>query len=1053
MNSDEFTGTTTATSTHTRLPVIICGTDSLLEGTWKTHTTAGVSNYADNINCQSIITGPSDKVVQFTWVSTELEGCCDYVYLYNGLSTSSPRIATLSGAVVQPPYTWTSTGNTMTIQFITDISVTLKGLIGTIAFVDPPSSSSSSCTTATFRPSISSHATSASTVTPHITRLETSSEWQTVSEIATLEASSSADPSSTSRPSSEPSSSASTSASNSLSAAKSTSHDLSPSSSASPSISSSSSYSAHASYSPTLTRSINQSRSSHLTISPSAISSRRATTTQSLTTSVSPSPLATPKPMGPPPPLPPLINLSLSDLKNIFNDLSSYEPTKLHGALNTLGMAALSKVNGSEFGVDTEAFSLKIKALDPAAPANLNIGGTKMALPPLKSLGKGLAASMIQWTSNPYEDQSSAATDTLPLSLNVLGSDGTQLDVNNLTTPIVFGWTLDTSIPKFQTPPLYMADCHTNELYVKYDKIYEPYDDAIMKGSGAWNVPCLLDVWRPLNCSTGDHYKTIECPKPILTPNCLYWNTNTSRWSSDGCTPYITNTSISCSCTHLTDFTSRIDAVGEVNRAIFANAGNVYSLDGLFKYANWYGIFGGIALATLLLGILATRIDILATKQYVKQLCQDPVIHTVFDNAPNSAIYVFDKNSTKKCKKIKAPIVAKKVPRVNLCQRVCQQHSRVQFLFRFDPRLARIFRLMALFTIQYHSLFVTALFYGFTYGSSMKSSNSSDMAWYEIIILSLVTTALNIPVVSTILWALNVIGLREFKYKFPLLFEEYSRRASFEKYALIYLDKKTEEAQGASVNDSANNVLDFADEDSLQQLIMMYLCCRPARDEDEEDKDTHLTSLSKKMLLVKMIKVIKAKYPTCEVYHSFWSYMPCHTFEGWLFLSCSAGWLTWCLNYLLLFAAAHNRSVGESVMISYATSELTTVFLSQPISIIISYFAYKLIGKYGQYLPACLQRLVKQSSKNNIPPVYFFSNPWASTAESVFTSKFAYSLFIRCPALASNTNELAYAPTKAIADDIETMPPPCKVEELYRTTMEIKEELYLRTIGTDSYSK
>jgi len=764
---------------------------------------------------------------------------------------------------------------------------------------------------------------------------------------------------------------------------------------------------------------------------------------------VSPSSLATPKPKGPPPPLPPLANLSLSDLENIFNDLSSYDPTKLQGALNTLGMAALSKANGSEFGVDTEAFSLKMKALDPAAPANLNIGGTKMALPPLSSLGKGLAASMIQWTSNPYADQSSAVTDTLPLSLNVLGSDGKQLDVNNLTTPIVFGWTLDTSIPKFQTPPLYMADCLKNELYIKYDKIYEPYGDAIMKASGAWNVPCLLDVWRPLNCSAGDHYKILECPKPILTPNCLYWNTNTSRWSSDGCTPYITNTSILCSCTHMTDFTSRIDAVGEANKAIFANAGNVYSLEGLLKYANWYGIFGGIALATLLLGILATRIDILATKQYVKQLCQDPVIQTVFDNAPNSAIYVFDKNSTKKCKKVK-PIVAKKPPRVNLCQRVCQQHSRVQFLFRYDPRLARIFRLMALFTIQYHSLFVSALFYGFTYGSSMKTSESSDMAWYEIIILSLVTTALNVPVVSTVLWALNIIGLREFKYKFPLLFEEYNRRASFEKYALIYLDKKAEATQGSSVNDAADNVLDFADEDSLQQLIMMYLCCRPVKDEDEEDKDAHLTRLSKKELLVKMIKVIKAKYPGCEVYDSFWSYMPCHTFEGWLFLCCSAGWLAWCLNYLLLFAAAHERSVGESVMVSYATSELTTVFLSQPITIIFSYFAYKLIGKYGKYLPNTLQRLLTQSTKKNIPAVYFFSNPWANTAESAFTSKFAYSLFVRCPALASNTNELAYAPTRAIAHDIEMTPPLCKVEQLYRTTMEIKEDLRLRSVAPDS---
>jgi hypothetical protein len=199
-----------------------------------------------------------------------------------------------------------------------------------------------------------------------------------------------------------------------------------------------------------------------------------------------------------------------------------------------------------------------------------------------------------------------------------------------------------------------------------------------------------------------------------------------------------------------------------------------------------------------------------------------------------------------------------------------------------------------------------------------------------------------------------------------------------------------------------------------------------------------------------MIKVIKAKYPGCEVYDSFWSYMPCHTFEGWLFLCCSAGWLAWCLNYLLLFAAAHERSVGESVIISYATSELTTVFLSQPITIIFSYFAYKLIGKYGKYLPNTLQRLLTHSTKKNIPPVYFFSNPWANTAESAFTSKFAYSLFVRCPALASNTNELAYAPTKAIAHDIEMTPPQCKVEQLYRTTMEIKEDLRLRSVAPDS---
>jgi len=497
----------------------------------------------------------------------------------------------------------------------------------------------------------------------------------------------------------------------------------------------------------------------------------------------------------------------------------------------------------------------------------------------------------------------------------------------------------------------------------------------------------------------------------------------------------------------LTDFTSRIDAVGEANKALFANAANVYSLEGLLKYASWYGIFGGIALLTILLGTLAMRIDIIATKKYVKQLCQDPVIQTVFDNAPNSAIYVFDAKSTKKCKKVKS---VSKSPnnhgRVNLCHRICQQHSRIQFLFRFDPRLARVFRLMALFTIQYHSLFITALFYGFTYGSGTSSANTSEMAWYEVIILSILTSALNIPVVSLILSSLNKIGLQEFRYKFPLLYEEYTRRASFEKYALIYLGKKGEKDEEPSEENSVDQIMDVNDQETIQDRLMMYLCCRPPKDEDEEDKDAEILRLSQKDLLVKMIKVIKAKYPGCEVHSSFWSYLPCHTLGAWLFLICSGGWLAWCLNYLLLFAAAHDSSVGQSVMISYATSELTTVFLSQPLTIIVSYMVFKLINRYGKYLPTFLQRLIPKNNKNGVPPLYFFSNPWTNTAESAFTSKFAYSLFVRCPALASNTNELAYAPTKAITYDLEMNPPPCKVEELYKKMMEIKEDLHLRTV-------
>ena len=734
--------------------------------------------------------------------------------------------------------------------------------------------------------------------------------------------------------------------------------------------------------------------------------------------------------------------------------MAYYDPKQIQGSLNTLGAAALAK-SGGEFSISTDAFSLKMATLNPEASANLALGTTTLALPPLSSLGTGLAASMIQWTSNPYADDSQIKPDTLPLSLNVLDPKGGKVSVHNLTTPISFSWDLNTSDPRFQTPPKYMARCDLNEMYSEIvSGTYQRSYAANATGRGAWSVPCLLDVWKPLICTEFEpnSIATMECPKPILTPNCLYWNTNKSTWSSDGCTPTMLKSSIHCSCTHLTDFSSRIDAVGQANVAVFANAANVYSLSGLLKYAQWFGIFGGIAALTLLLGALVMRIDILTTTKYVKALCQDPIIHSVFDNAPNTAIYIFDSKSTKICtkkKKKEKPLGNPNRP-MSFCTRILQQHSRLQFLFRYDPRLARLFRLLALFAVQYHSLFITAFLYGFTYGSPNSTSAQNGMAWYEIILLSIITSALNIPVISFIIGSLNAIGLNEFKYKFPLLFEEYTRRLRFEKYALVYLSKKETEnteiysdVNNTETHDETKIAAGDVDDESWLDLFLMYVCCKSSKPESE---DTSLETMTRQALLIKMIKIIKAKYDPIEGQESYWSYLPCHTSQALFFLVCSAGWLAWCLNYLLLFASSHPQSVGENVMISYATSELTTVVISQPINILITYIMFKIMHKYGNYLPSCLRRFAVFSHKNNVHPLYYFSNPWAKESQSAFTSKFAFSLFVRCPAIASNTNIGAYAPAKALLDDVESDIAVCDVEKLYNDVMRVKAELTIRDI-------
>ena len=1025
----------------------MCGHNSQSEGIWKSHIGAEFVDYQNNIKCTTVFTAESGKVIRFTESFQQTETCCDSASLYDGPTTSYPLLTRLIGTAISPPYSWITTGNTLTINFITDGSVVFPGIVAQVDFI-------------TAVPSEAPRSSLGSTVTVYSSY---SSSPQLSISPSPSDSIASVSSSSTSSQTVSPSASAVNTKSLLSSLSPSSSQSGSPSSSQSGSQSSSST--ASQTNSPTfLTESPYQTYSILDTLSPMSSLTYTYTTTQSIAAapsssayythtpqysftispSISSSAQPSAHPRGPPPPLPEnLANLSLGALNGLFNDIALYDPLTLQSSLNALGSAAL-KQSGGEFGISTSAFSLKMKALNASSTAALQVGSTSLSLPPLSTLGIGLAASMVQWTSNPYASLSSIVSDTLPLSLNILDSGGGQLNVKNLTNPIQFSWSLNASDTRFQVAPFYLARCDLNTLYMKNGYTYDIAKTAIQTVNGSWSVPCLLGSWLPLNCTSFEPFSfaNVQCPDAVLTPDCLHWNSNTSSWSSEGCTPTISGLIVTCSCTHLTDFTTRIGAMAQANKDLFANAANVYSASGLVKFAEWFGIFGGIAALTIILGLLAARIDYLTTSKYVTQLCRDETVRTVFDNAPNSAIYIFDPKSTKRCTKaFKAPVKVDK--NINVCTRICQQHSRIQFLFRYDPRLARIFRLLTLFTIQYHSLFISALFYGFTYGGSGKEG----MMWYDVLALSIITSMMNVPVISIVLSSLNKIGLSEFKYKFPLLFEEFTRRSRFEKYAMKYLSNKKEssDSDNEQMVEGLGQTLDNSEE-SIIELILMYLCCKSPKNEDEHDNN-EINRLSQKDLLIRMIKIIKAKYRGFEVYNPAWSMLPCHSVEAWIFLICSSGWLAWCLNYLLLFAASHPSDVGEKIMISYATSELTTIFLTQPLSIIFTYGLFKLSHTYSSYIPKILHRFFIISSKNNIPSAYFFSNPWAHMTETQFSAKFAYSLFVRCPAIASNASELAYAPTKAIIHDLESGEP-CEVERLYSKILIVnnseKESVQLR---------
>jgi hypothetical protein len=766
------------------------------------------------------------------------------------------------------------------------------------------------------------------------------------------------------------------------------------------------------------------------------------------------------KPAGPPPALPANLSaLSLSALGGLFNDMANYPPTLIGDNLQKLGMAALANSPDGEFGISTSVFSVKIKALPSNSGSNtsavpLSVGKTEVVMP---KVAGATAASAIQWTSDPYNSE--VAPDSMVLSLNVLDSTGSKVTVKNSSIPIIINMNLvpPADDPRFLPLPSFLAECTTGTIYMKTgDKYIEA--PALVKsiGYGKWLVPCLLDDWRYLNCSSSDTVKKYTCPPLIYTPKCQYWDSKLNSWSTDGCTPIFYNTTLmTCSCTHLTDFSSRMNAVAQANKAILANAGNVYSIEGLMKFAQWYGTFGGIGLLTLILGYIAIIIDRNATKAYVRELLNNKSINLFLTHNPDIPIFSYDpsskyskfiKQKTKdKSLTIKPPIVNER--KINFCQRLLLHHSRLQFLFKYDPRLSRVFRLLFLFVLQFHSLFITALMYNFTY-------SGDPMLWYDTIILSLITTALNMPVVRIIITNMNTIGMLEFKAQFPLLYEEYMRRLDFEIHAMYYIfhKKNDNDDDSESISSETKNDMGLMEDDDVSffDLILLYLCNKSSSSSKKEE----LLCMSDKDLMKVMVNIVKEPYPCYEEYSVWWQNSPFHTIQGGLFIAACCGWLGWCLNYLLLFAAAHESKVGETIMTSYATSEIITIFLVQPFTIFLTTSVYYIVKMYEKQLPEFIKKFFMVRKVKSIPSIYYFSDPWNKKSKSPFTSEFAYSIFVACPAAASGTNELAYAPISAVAEVIDGSETNriSEVLILYRRILQVWDEIKQKSANVKNNS-
>jgi len=341
--------------------------------------------------------------------------------------------------------------------------------------------------------------------------------------------------------------------------------------------------------------------------------------------------------------------------------------------------------------------------------------------------------------------------------------------------------------------------------------------------------------------------------------------------------------------------------------------------------------------------------------------------------------------------------------------------------------------------MQFHSLFVTAFLYGFSFGSKDGLNTS------ETILLSLLTSLVTIPCVRIGLQCMNKVGLIEFQYQFPMLYDEYMRRVEFEEIAEpLFREDKTDKVDKVDKADNADKT-DKTDKPANVQSVDQEDITGEANEEEGiifrvlrwifppkiEAKEEVVKERS--VVLKELAACVQKEYPKFYTYGALWDILPCHTLYGWVFLLATFGWIAWCLQYLLLFAASHPSSVGDGILTSYGSSELVTIFFTQPFSVLLTTGILVLLHKFKGHLPWPLSMLGSVTTKNSIPSMYFFANPLNHHTYTVLSSEFAHTIFLDIPSKASGVDLFSTAPIKSILSSInnEEEVTDRRIEDLY----------------------
>ena len=561
---------------------------------------------------------------------------------------------------------------------------------------------------------------------------------------------------------------------------------------------------------------------------------------------------------------------------------------------------------------------------------------------------------------------------------------------------------------------------------------------------------------------------------PNMTLKCSYWNYTDNSWHSDGCIVLSTsNDLIKCSCDHMTDFVARFERIAEMNKNIFMNAGNVYSLDGLTRYRNYYIFYGIYFLTIIITGIFLQQLDIKNSKQYLISLKNNFDILTfkkqirkfyidkcylynnyISDNSQssdtsdnmstdendnyNDYIKYINKISKKiynnyensfnydeyEVKEIIRILVSEEISenkrnrelKINTKEeknessiwlliklwwkRLLYQHNYFSVFFKYDPQSPRIYRVFFIFTLISHTLFMSALLYGYLNNTNVNGSSVNPATPLETIVLSVLTSLINVPVLNFAMSALLQAGKSEFSWRYPFIYRELHKIVIFEEE---YSKIKNNKLSNNSINNEVNNnnegniIINI-----LTQYVFQYCCKKKNKINEKKINENDINENILNRMNKELIKIdnIPQKY---KWYYT--KYLPFHTLNSTVTFFGCLGYLLWTINYLLLFSADIQPSIQESILQSFGISQLFSIFLIHPMTLLFTLLFSWIYNKY----------IVK--SKNVYKPLYFYSDPFTTNKSLGLTTHLSKSLFVTSIALSSinqPTDDRIIAPAKGL---------------------------------------